>query len=140
MLDGHVNKCIDCNKKDVHEHRAKNIDRINAYDKKRYYEHGARLSEKYLKSHERKESHKKANEKWSIKYPYKKKCASMVATALGNGSLIKEPCIICSNKNSHGHHYDYNKPLDVVWLCNKHHKELHTRLVFNEDEKRYYEK
>ena len=26
------------------------------------------------------------------------------------------------------HHMDYNKPTEIVWLCPKHHAELHTRL------------
>jgi hypothetical protein len=29
------------------------------------------------------------------------------------------------------HHPDYSKPLDVVWLCDDHHKQAHA-LVANE--------
>lgn len=32
-------------------------------------------------------------------------------------------CASCGRP--HGHHPDYSRPLDVVWLCDKHHKEVH---------------
>ena len=35
-------------------------------------------------------------------------------------------CEICSNPKSHGHHEDYSKPLEVAWLCHKHHQLIHT--------------
>lgn len=35
MADKHLNKCKECTKKDVTEHREENIDRIRAYDRKR---------------------------------------------------------------------------------------------------------
>ena len=33
--DGHVNKCKDCTKKDVHANRLKNIEKIREYDRNR---------------------------------------------------------------------------------------------------------
>jgi hypothetical protein len=49
----------------------------------------------------------------------------IVEEAVKSGKLIKCPCIMCGDKNSVGHHPDYSKPLNVVWLCNKHHLETH---------------
>lgn len=42
-----------------------------------------------------------------------------------NGILKKEPCAICGTPNTEKHHPDYDKPLEVIWLCTKHHRRLH---------------
>lgn len=44
------------------------------------------------------------------------------------GRMKRLPCSICGDKKSEAHHKDYTKPLDVIFLCRKHHKELHTTL------------
>jgi len=45
-----------------------------------------------------------------------------VASALKSGKLVKGPCQICGIKeNIEAHHEDYNKPLDVIWVCPLHH-------------------
>ncbi len=43
------------------------------------------------------------------------------------GFVKRQNCEICnSDKYVEGHHDDYTKPLDVRWLCKKHHTEHHT--------------
>lgn len=43
-----------------------------------------------------------------------------------SGKLVKGACEVCgSTKNVEAHHDDYDKPLEVRWLCRKHHNEHH---------------
>jgi ribosomal protein L15E len=35
--------------------------------------------------------------------------------------------VVCGAKKSVAHHEDYKKPLDVIWLCQEHHKAVHMR-------------
>lgn len=42
--------------------------------------------------------------------------------------IVKLPCQVCGELKSEAHHKDYNKPLEVVWLCRKHHRELHNNI------------
>jgi hypothetical protein len=44
--------------------------------------------------------------------------------ALTAGRLKRELCVKCGDK-AQAHHEDYSRPLDVVWLCARHHRELH---------------
>lgn len=49
--------------------------------------------------------------------------------ALRKKKLIrKNKCELCDEtQNIHGHHEDYQKPLEVVWLCPTHHFERHRK-------------
>ncbi len=61
------------------------------------------------------------------------KIGALTQKAIYYGVLIPEPCEICGafGKNDkgkrkvHAHHDDYNKPLNVRWLCEEHHREWH---------------
>ncbi len=43
---------------------------------------------------------------------------------LRRGLLEKGPCEVCGGP-AQMHHDDYDKPLDVRWLCRTHHLNLH---------------
>lgn len=54
---------------------------------------------------------------------------SITQKAIRKGILVHLPCETCgyfslSHRNE-AHHDDYNKPLEVRWLCRKHHLEWH---------------
>lgn len=49
-----------------------------------------------------------------------------VKKALKSGRITRKPCEVCGvEQRIHAHHDDYSKPLDVRWLCRKHHDEWH---------------
>lgn len=110
MADGHVNKCKECNKKDVIENRVKHVEYYREYDRAR----GNRLPDGY-------------QEEYRSEFPKKHKAHEMVAKAIRNGHLFKEPCEECGSKEYiHAHHDDYSKPLNIRWLCAAHHRQWHT--------------
>lgn len=45
--------------------------------------------------------------------------------AIKNGTLIPSPCEVCGRGQAEAHHDDYNKPLEIRWLCQDCHKEWH---------------
>ena len=50
-----------------------------------------------------------------------RKAQSLCNTAIKNGTLVRQSCEVCGKKKGQAHHDDYTKPLDVRWLCPKHH-------------------
>ena len=63
--------------------------------------------------------------------PEKYQARTAVNNAIRDGVLIKQPCRICGD-SADAHHEDYSKPLDVWWLCRKHHAERHRELKCRE--------
>ena len=74
--------------------------------------------------------HKGSREQW-LKFPEKHKARQAVNNAIRDGRLTRPPiCESCfREKLVHGHHADYDKHLDVDWLCIKCHTELHKELL-----------
>lgn len=53
--------------------------------------------------------------------------SSILRTAVRFGVVEPQGCVVCGQPGV-GHHHDYSKPLDVIWLCQPHHWAEHQRL------------
>jgi hypothetical protein len=116
MLDGHVNKCKVCNKKDVGDHREKNLEKIRAYDRERG------------KNADRIASTVAVVKAWRAEDGRRTKAQRAVAYAIRTAKLVRQPCVRCGNPKSHAHHESYDYPLEVMWLCPPCHKQRHKEL------------
>lgn len=114
MADGHLNKCKVCTKKDTAKYASENVDKVNGYKRK------------WAKTNPVKNSNSKKD--WCEQNPTKRYCHNAVNNALRDGKLEKplscECCQIFTDA-LHAHHCDYTKPLDVMWLCSKCHRDWH---------------
>lgn len=54
----------------------------------------------------------------------RRKARSTFNHYLRDKHIERKTCEVCGEK-AEAHHDDYNKPLDVRWLCFKHHREWH---------------
>lgn len=115
MGDGHLNKCIECAKKDVRKHRKEN-DSVREYDRKR------------AKQPHRVSATVQNTSKYRSKFPERQAANNAVAKALKAGMLEKLPCWECGETETEAHHPAYSMRLSVVWLCSRHHKEIHLLL------------
>ena len=50
-----------------------------------------------------------------------------LASAVNRGLIEPQPCEVCGALHAEAHHDDHHRPLEVRWLCRKHHKALHAR-------------
>lgn len=128
MADGHLGKCKDCTK----------LDEKNRFNEKckdpvwmekelarcREKSARARLEGKVGKT----DAWKKAHKAWENRNKHKRYAQGAVCRAIKNGRLTRQPCEKCGELRVQAHHDDYSKPLDVKWLCVKHHAERHVEL------------
>lgn len=63
--------------------------------------------------------------KYEKRNPLKYNAHRALNKAIKKGILIRLPCEQCGESKAEGHHPDYHKPLEVIWLCHKCHVELH---------------
>lgn len=89
----------------------------------------SRFNQRYCKSCHSENMRKNRPKHFELLDIQKKKanCRSYLNVYIKRGKITKLPCSICGNIESEAHHEDYDKPLDVIWLCREHHLELHKK-------------
>ena len=132
MDDGDLNKCKECSKSDTKKHRALHIEHFKAYDRDRFQNDPERraLQIEQMKrwAQNNKQKYLGMPKQWQARNPEKRECHIAIQLAIASGAIVKsKSCQDCgaTDVRIHGHHPDYNKPLDVIWLCVPCHARLH---------------
>lgn len=128
MLDGHLGKCISC----VKEYERLRLIKLNTDPVWREKEL-ARSREKAARNRALGKfpnalAMKKGKDAWEARNKHKRQAQGKVHNALRTGKLERQPCEVCGEMKVHAHHEDYSKPLDIKWLCVKHHNERHIEI------------
>lgn len=127
--DGYYSRCKKCNyalekkwrqenqdkKREIRtRYRSKSREKIREQDREFYKAHKEKRKEYQLKdAHENR---------------HKQECYIQYRKAIRDGILVRSSvCQICSAENCKidGHHHDYSKPLDVIWICKGCHMKIH---------------
>ena len=140
-MNNNKRTCVDCNEtKDLIEgfyptgkggHYAKNCKECRkvqmALQKRDTYD----IDKQRIKSIKRRDDGRsKENFNRQVnKFPEKNKARVSLRNAVKQGKVDKLPCEVCGGKKPQGHHEDYSKPLEVTWLCQKHHSEIHRKHI-----------
>lgn len=115
MADGLLGKCKECTKSDAKSARCKRLDHYRQYDRDRgELPHRVVLRQQVVA-------------RYVVEFPDRVRANNALNHAVRDGRVIPWPvCAIpeCSGKPV-AHHPDYSRPLDVVWLCQAHHKQAH---------------
>lgn len=112
-LEGRAYRCKTCDReaKRLKNHLPEEKERSKRYQKSERGAENRRLRQR--------------RDYWVNRHKYTAK--RMVEALVNSGDMIKQPCEKCGEVKVVGHHPDYAKPLEVVWLCQKHHSEVHRK-------------
>lgn len=115
--DGH-NCCRTCRVISMKKYKENNIEKIREWHKRNWL-NGYRPDKEKSLEHTR---------KWKTENKEKDKAQHLLAYKIKRGEIKKQPCEVCGELKVDGHHEDYTKPLEVIWLCRQHHKDHHRKL------------
>jgi len=122
-------QCKECIKQRVRKYRADNLERCLIYDRQRnMLPHRVQQRNEYAQTEHGRAMLNKGKIAWIKRNPEKRRTHFATWIAIRNGKLIKRPCEICGELKAHAHHEDYSKPLEVRWLCPRHHVARHREI------------
>ena len=130
MSDKCLNKCKVCTRKDSAENLARRMlePEFRIKEAARHRKKTMDRTKRGLTAIVPKEKSNEYKRKWQSGNREKRKAHLAVQSALESGAISKFPCVRCGAINTDAHHEDYSKPLEVIWLCRKHHAERHVEI------------
>jgi hypothetical protein len=130
MADGKLGKCKECCKSDVTKNRKLKIQKYREFDRNRSdLPHRVKARAEYQKTETGKAALQRGKKAWAARNPRKRAAEILFRNRQRyDDSLKPKPCERCGLIKVHGHHENYDKPLEVVWLCPKHHSQRHKEM------------
>jgi ribosome-binding protein aMBF1 (putative translation factor) len=127
--DGNLNICKECKKQYSNTYRENNLEKVREYDRNRpnALERIKKQKEALKNDIIKYKKNQEAKNNWNRNNKLKRNAHNKVKRAIEKGILVKPLyCELCgSTIKIEAHHYDYNKPLDVIFVCSKCHHQLH---------------
>jgi hypothetical protein len=111
----------------VRVYRAANLELVRARDRARAnLPHRVAAREAYRTANPA--ASRRGQKAWIKRNPEKRAAHNILNRAVRDGKIMKPK--VCEKCGAAGrieaHHTDYSKPLEVVWLCRRHHIETFT--------------
>lgn len=126
MKEGYENACKACFCERQRQWKAANVERVRELNRIRNQSPEGRAYQKaWIASEAGKASHAQTTAKWRRNNRSKSRSHSLLNKAIYRGEIKRQPCEKCGAAKVDAHHDDYSKPLEVRWLCRKHHIEHH---------------
>ena len=154
---GVISACKKCTSKQVKDYRERNKESFKIkgeiYRKSHLQEYALRNRKYYIKNKAKivatkKKYQEKNKEAISLRRKINKAkdrrkhiSVKRVLRAIEKGILVRpKNCNICDrlHPNIEGHHYDYDKSLEVVWLCKPCHNDVHLGKSPQAEQKRQF--
>ena len=125
--DGRFNVCKPCRKDACKKYRANAKNKERKQKQEYYAKNRTAILEKSRKYRaENKETRAAIEKRYAEKNQERRVALRKAQYAIKRGKLVRGPCEVCGTAEMvDAHHCDYSKPLDVMWLCRKHHKQWH---------------
>lgn len=118
MADGLLGKCKTCAREDVRTNRQRRAGQYRRYEARR-----AQQPERKVFAATSQRLHRS-------RHPDRAAARRMVGNERRAGRLRPRACEVCgSTFRVEGHHRDYARPLEVAWLCFRHHRQEHGQLL-----------
>jgi hypothetical protein len=109
--DGRKRECRECARERVRIYREKNRERLLVEQRASY-----RASREQTLAYQ---------QRYRTEHPERKRVRGAVERAVRSGKLQRQPCQVCGVEPAEAHHPNYDRALDVQWLCRSHHRQIH---------------
>lgn len=122
-------KCKECRKAMVRKSRQGNVEKYREYDRQRANNpERVQARKEYAQTEAGRKARRRASLAYWERHGERRAAHKAVGNAVRDGRLFKLPCEVCGAPDVEAHHEDYEKRLDVNWLCQVCHKQRHKEI------------